>query len=190
MIHPGPSRQRQTQESLTSRRIKTSKSLSPGKPWPRPVNPPRNVDGYKPPFSLPMRQVEQAGKPDTSRNRPRAVPSPPARQPRSQGVTREIGPPITPPEPDPRLLQQEVTELKFIQVGHNSRLWICAGDHLDYRLTRVSQTKLKLDLINAEIPKVLSEAPEDRPVFHVGRNDYSRLPDHLYTTQRACSLQG
>ncbi|MEI7451483.1 MAG: hypothetical protein WCJ75_17885, partial [Desulfomonile sp.] len=47
----------------------------------------------------------------------------------------------------------EVTELKFIQVGHNSRLWICAGDHLDYRLTRVSQTKLKLDLINAEIPK-------------------------------------
>jgi type IV pilus assembly protein PilQ len=114
----------------------------------------QNVDGYKPPFSKPMRQVEQAGKPDTSRSQPRAAPSSPARQPRSQGVTREIGPPITPPEPDPRLLQQEVTELKFIQVGHNSRLWICAGDHLDYRLTRVSQTKLKLDLINAEIPKV------------------------------------
>jgi len=49
---------------------------------------------------------------------------------------------------------QEITELKFVQVGHNSRLIVRGGDHLDYRMTKVSPTKIRLDLINAEIPKV------------------------------------
>lgn len=69
-------------------------------------------------------------------------------------MVKEVRPPVTPPTPDPRLLVQEITELKFIQVGHNARLVIRGGDHLDYRLNRVSPTKLKIDLINAEIPKV------------------------------------
>ena len=72
---------------------------------------------------------------------------------RTTGMVREVRPPVTPPTPDPRLLVQEITELKFIQVGHNSRLVVRGGDHLDYRLTKVSPTKLKVDLINAEIPK-------------------------------------
>jgi type IV pilus assembly protein PilQ len=62
-------------------------------------------------------------------------------------------PPVVPPEPDPRLVRHEITELKFVQVGQNSRLWIKAPDDIDYRVVRVSATKLKLDLINAEIPK-------------------------------------
>ena len=80
--------------------------------------------------------------------------------PSSQGtvgqrqMVREVRPPVTPPTPDPRLLVQEITELKFIQVGHNSRLVVRGGDHLDYRLTNVSPTKVRIDLINAEIPKV------------------------------------
>ena len=69
-------------------------------------------------------------------------------------MVREVRPPVTPPTPDPRLLVQEITELKFIQVGHNARLVIRGGDHLDYRLTKVSPTKIRIDLINAEIPKV------------------------------------
>ena len=69
-------------------------------------------------------------------------------------MVREVRPPVTPPTPDPRLVVQEITELKFIQVGHNSRLIIRGGDHLDYRMTKVSPTKMRLDLINAEIPKV------------------------------------
>jgi predicted ribosome quality control (RQC) complex YloA/Tae2 family protein len=52
------------------------------------------------------------------------------------------------------LVVQEITELKFIQVGHNSRLIVRGGDHLDYRLNKASPTKVRLDLINAEIPKV------------------------------------
>jgi type IV pilus secretin PilQ/predicted competence protein len=68
-------------------------------------------------------------------------------------MVREVRPPVTPPTPDPRLVVQEVTELKFIQVGHNARLVIRGGDHLDYRMTRVSPTKVRLDLVNAEIPK-------------------------------------
>jgi len=68
-------------------------------------------------------------------------------------MVREVRPPVTPPTPDPRLVVQEVTELKFIQVGHNARLVVRAGDHLDYRMTRVSPTKVRLDLVNAEIPK-------------------------------------
>ncbi len=69
-------------------------------------------------------------------------------------MVRDVRPPVTPPTPDPRLVVQEITELKFIQVGHNSRLVIRGGDHLDYRMTKVSPTKIRLDLINAEIPKV------------------------------------
>ncbi|MBM4328114.1 MAG: AMIN domain-containing protein, partial [Deltaproteobacteria bacterium] len=70
------------------------------------------------------------------------------------GMVREVRPPVTPPTPDPRLLVQEITELKFVQVGHNARLVIRGGDHLDYRMNKVSPTKVRLDLINAEIPKV------------------------------------
>ncbi len=68
-------------------------------------------------------------------------------------MVREVRPPVTPPTPDPRLVVQEITELRFIQVGHNSRLVIRGGDHLDYRLNKVSPTKVRVDLINAEIPK-------------------------------------
>lgn len=68
-------------------------------------------------------------------------------------MVREVRPPVTPPTPDPRLVVQEVTELKFIQVGHNSRLIVRGGDHLDYRLNKESPTKVRVDLINAEIPK-------------------------------------
>ena len=68
-------------------------------------------------------------------------------------MVREVRPPVTPPTPDPRLLVQEITELRFYQVGHNSRLMVRGGDHLDYRMNKVSPTKLRLDLINAEIPK-------------------------------------
>jgi type IV pilus assembly protein PilQ len=68
-------------------------------------------------------------------------------------MVREVRPPVTPPTPDPRLLVQAVTELRFIQVGHNSRLIIRGGDRLDYRLNKVSPTKVRIDLINAEIPK-------------------------------------
>lgn len=80
--------------------------------------------------------------------------------PSSQGavgqrqMVHEVRPPVTPPTPDPRLLVQEITELKFIQVGHNARLVVRGGDHLDYRLTNVSPTKVRIDLINAEIPKL------------------------------------
>jgi type IV pilus secretin PilQ/predicted competence protein len=68
-------------------------------------------------------------------------------------MVREVRPPVTPPTPDPRLLVQVITELRFFQVGHNSRLMIRGGDQLDYRMNKVSPTKLRLDLINAEIPK-------------------------------------
>jgi type IV pilus assembly protein PilQ len=68
-------------------------------------------------------------------------------------MVKEVRPPVTPPTPDPRLLVQEITELKFIQVGHNSRLIVRGGDHLDYRLNKVTPTKARLDLVNAEIPK-------------------------------------
>lgn len=86
---------------------------------------------------------------------PRHVSAAPPRGP-SGGpqMVREVRPPVTPPTPDPRLLVQEITELQFIQVGHNARLVVRGGDHLDYRMNKVSPTKLKLDLINAEIPKV------------------------------------
>ena len=108
----------------------------------------------KPPVSIPMRQVQPADRPETVRSRPLGPGASSGQTPGSgRGAVRENRPPITPPEPDPRLLVQELTEMKFIQVGHNSRLMIRGGDHLDYRIDRISQTKLKLDLINAEIPK-------------------------------------
>ena len=92
----------------------------------------------------------------------------PARQNDIRGVggqmVREVRPPVTPPTPDPRLVVQEITELKFIQVGHNSRLIVRGGDHLDYRMTKVSPTKIRLDLINAEIPKV-SQKPLKTDLF-------------------------
>lgn len=69
-------------------------------------------------------------------------------------MVHEVRPPVTPPTPDPRLVVQEITELKFIQVGHNARLVIMGGDHLDYRMNKISPTKVRIDLINAEIPKV------------------------------------
>ncbi|MFH0825959.1 MAG: hypothetical protein V2B18_24655, partial [Pseudomonadota bacterium] len=91
---------------------------------------------------------------------PKAVDRPerdrPAPSVSSQGAAggaREVRPPVTPPTPDPRLVVQEITELKFMQVGHNSRLMVRGGDHLDYRMTKESPTKVRLDLINAEIPK-------------------------------------
>lgn len=68
-------------------------------------------------------------------------------------MVREVRPPVTPPTPDPRLLVQAITELTFTQVGHNARLIVRGGDHLDYRLNKVSPTKVRVDLINAEIPK-------------------------------------
>ena len=68
-------------------------------------------------------------------------------------MVKEVRPPVTPPTPDPRLVVQEITELKFIQVGHNARLVVRGGDNLDYRLNKVSPTKARLDLVNAEIPK-------------------------------------
>ncbi len=74
-------------------------------------------------------------------------------------MVREVRPPVTPPTPDPRLLVQEITELRFYQVGHNSRLMIRGGDQLDYRMNKVSPTKIRLDLINAEIPK-----PHQKPL--------------------------
>lgn len=77
-------------------------------------------------------------------------PGPPAGGPQ---MVKEVRPPVTPPTPDPRLLVQEITELKFVQVGHNSRLIVRGGDHLDYRLNKVTPTKARLDLVNAEIPK-------------------------------------
>jgi type IV pilus assembly protein PilQ len=123
----------------------------------------QNAERYRPPVSVPMRQVQPADRPQTNqRSRQQGIPSAPG--PGMRGGVRENIPPITPPEPDPRLLVQEVTELKFIQVGHNSRLMIRGGDHLDYRLDRISQTKLKLDLINAEIPKVYQK-PVKTDVF-------------------------
>ncbi len=83
---------------------------------------------------------------------PRSMPGPARRGPEPRMV-REVRPPVTPPTPDPRLVVQEITELKFIQVGHNARLVVRGGDHMDYRLNKVSPTKARLDLVNAEIPK-------------------------------------
>lgn len=93
-----------------------------------------------PPVGRPGGAVSSAGQSNPSPGGPRTV--------------HEVRPPVTPPTPDPRLLVQEITELKFVQVGHNARLVITGGDHLDYRMNKISPTKVRIDLINAEIPKV------------------------------------
>ncbi|MGB9618518.1 MAG: AMIN domain-containing protein, partial [Desulfomonilaceae bacterium] len=102
---------------------------------------------------IPRRQVQPAEQPSQSRLVPRPHSIPDLTAPTSRVPMQQPRPPVVPPEPDPRLVHHEITELKFVQVGHNSRLWIKAPDDIDYRVVRVSATKLKLDLINAEIPK-------------------------------------
>ena len=102
---------------------------------------------------IPRRQVQPAEQPSQSRPVPRPQSIPDLSAPSSRVPMQQPRPPVVPPEPDPRLVRHEITELKFVQVGHNSRLWIKAPDDIDYRVVRVSATKLKLDLINAEIPK-------------------------------------
>ena len=102
---------------------------------------------------IPRRQVQPAEQPSQSRPVPRPQSIPDLAAPSSRVPMQQPRPPVVPPEPDPRLVRHEITELKFVQVGHNSRLWIKAPDDIDYRVVRVSATKLKLDLINAEIPK-------------------------------------
>ncbi len=99
------------------------------------------------PSALPSSPPNGAGRPSM-----RSMPGPARRGPEPRMV-REVRPPVTPPTPDPRLIVQQITELKFIQVGHNARLIVRGGDHLDYRLNKVSPTKARLDLVNAEIPK-------------------------------------
>jgi type IV pilus secretin PilQ/predicted competence protein len=125
------------------RRIKMAQSLEMNTPssslWNKRSRPGSASDGALPP--------------DSGQKVLASVPSS-ADAPAPGQMVREVRPPVTPPTPDPRLLVQEVTELKFIQVGHNSRLIVRGGDHLDYRLTNVSPTKVRLDLVNAEIPKV------------------------------------
>lgn len=129
------------------KRMKLAQGLELDRPSSQPSSPGAPPGG--PPSGGPRGQALRAPAPSTSV---------PARRIPSTGdaggrMVREVRPPVTPPTPDPRLLVQEVTELKFIQVGHNSRLIVRGGDHLDYRLNKVSPTKVRLDLINAEIPK-------------------------------------
>gem|GEM_PF-751956 len=102
---------------------------------------------------IPRRQVQPAGKPDQSRAIPKPRSIPDLSSPSSHVPVQPPRPPTVPPEPEPRLIRHEITDIKFIQVGHNSRLWIKASDDVDYRVATVAATKLKLDLINAEIPK-------------------------------------
>ena len=122
----------------------------------------QNMDINKSPLS-PRGQAE----PGPKGNGPITGPIPAQQNDISGGagpMAREVRPPVTPPTPDPRLVVQEITELKFVQVGHNSRLIVRGGDHLDYRMTKVSPTKVRLDLINAEIPKV-SQKPLKTDLF-------------------------
>ncbi len=102
---------------------------------------------------IPRRQIQPAEQPNQARPVPRPQSIPDVSAPNSRVPLQQPRPPVVPPEPDPRLVRYEITDLKFVQVGHNSRLWIKAPDDIDYRVVRVSATKLKLDLINAEIPK-------------------------------------
>ncbi|MCA1960518.1 MAG: AMIN domain-containing protein [Desulfomonile sp.] len=137
---------------------------APAAPQPEAVDKPAQA-------STPGDQIKVAQRADITRS-PGSEPAPGSRSvtesfPRSsQGASsggpsgssgarmvREARPPVTPPTPDPRLLVQEITELTFTQVGHNARLIVRGGDHLDYRLNKVSPTKVRVDLINAEIPK-------------------------------------
>ncbi len=133
--------------------------VSPGKServQSRGVNLAQSMQINRPASSLRVRGSDP-GSPDSERNAVRSESAPSSNTSQTadnRRMVREVRPPVTPPTPDPRLLVQEITELKFIQVGHNSRLLVRGGDHLDYRLTKVSPTKLKIDLINAEIPKL------------------------------------
>jgi type IV pilus assembly protein PilQ len=108
-------------------------------------------DPQRPTPIKPAQPLKDGDKPATPGPIPPARPGGP---PEQSAQVRDVRPPVTPPTPDPRLVVQEITELKFLQVGHNSRLMIRGGDHLDYRMTNESPTKMKIDLINAEIPKV------------------------------------
>ncbi len=107
----------------------------------------QSTDLNKPQTSSPLGQPSDAGGPPA-----RGIPGP-GRSGHDPQMVKEVRPPVTPPTPDPRLVVQEITELKFIQVGHNARLVVRGGDNLDYRLNKVSPTKARLDLVNAEIPK-------------------------------------
>ncbi len=107
----------------------------------------QSTDLNKPRPSGPLGQPS-----DASGSPARDVPGP-GRSGNDPQMVKEVRPPVTPPTPDPRLVVQEITELKFIQVGHNARLVVRGGDNLDYRLNKVSPTKARLDLVNAEIPK-------------------------------------
>ncbi len=143
---------------MTQRGAKGEASLSDGRKLDlKTVKLAQRMDLNRPPSS-------QAVKSEPNRKESRGVL--PARSngpiPGSNGaprrMVREVRPPVTPPTPDPRLLVQEITELKFVQVGHNARLVIRGGDKLDYRLNKVSPTKVRIDLINAEIPKAHQKA--------------------------------
>jgi type IV pilus secretin PilQ/predicted competence protein len=109
-------------------------------------------------FNTPSSTIrDRRAQPETSGDSASGLPTSMASSqgvPDQRGMPREVRPPVTPPPPDPRLLVQEITELQFIQVGHNGRLVVRGGDHLDYRLNNVSPTKVRIDLINAEIPKL------------------------------------
>jgi type IV pilus assembly protein PilQ len=118
-----------------------------------PMGSSQDLGVYRNMAPFPRRQVEPAGKPDSQRTGAPQAPIPDTRRPSAHVPVQQARPPVVPPEPDPRLVMQEITEIKFLQVGHNSRLWVQATDHLDYRVVKVSATKLRLDLINAEIPK-------------------------------------
>ena len=111
----------------------------------------QSTDLNKPQSSSPLGQPSD-GPSDAGGPPARGVPDP-GRAGHDPQMVKEVRPPVTPPTPDPRLVVQEITELKFIQVGHNARLVVRGGDNLDYRLNKVSPTKARLDLINAEIPK-------------------------------------
>lgn len=100
------------------------------------------------PIGKPSESTSEAARPPA-----RGLPGPARPGQGGPQMVREVRPPVTPPTPDPRLVVQEITELKFIQVGHNARLVVRGGDNMDYRLNKVSPTKARLDLVNAEIPK-------------------------------------
>lgn len=137
MNKPGPREAKADNKALAARDVKVAQADV------RPA-PPKGAEPGPPPPGSP---IPPAGSPPPGSSSQGPVPSGGAQ------MVREVKPPVTPPTPDPRLLVQEITELRFTQVGHNSRLMIRGGDHLDYRLTKVSPTKARLDLINAEIPK-------------------------------------
>ena len=112
----------------------------------------QSMDLNKPQSSGPVGKPS-ASTPQASRPPAQGLPGPARPGQGGPQMVREVRPPVTPPTPDPRLVVQEITELKFIQVGHNARLVLRGGDNLDYRLNKVSPTKARLDLVNAEIPK-------------------------------------